>query len=368
MTDLRNMAAALGCLAVIGALPATPALAAAKKIKVGKPVAFAGPATIAQSGAMVLPSGKADFSGVKRVVIPYFQLEVQSKGGKSESSKAFMSKMQNNVSVTYRISGVEPADLQALTDRLYADLVAAFQARGIEVIDRADARARSKNYAKLEAGFQPGPKDFSPAGGGKSVIYAPTGMGVYFVGIENADTRGGGGLGMLGKMAGVGGLVGGFSQAGNALAEVYALTELDAALVGVRLKVAFMDARGFAMNGYTSVSHRAVASVQPVDSQLWIMAPKSLAPKTTSRIQYQLAAPILPAVDPVVGLDDTQSSGSKVNEAAGNLIGGLAGTSSYKVEEYTVRLDRGKFAAGMGDAMAGTQVMLVNRIWEPQAR
>jgi TolB-like protein len=119
---------------------------------------------------------------VKRVVIPYFQIEVQSKGGKDASSKGFMSKMKNNVSVTYTIDGVDQAAMQALADSLYANLVTSFKARGIEVIDRKDALPRSKNYAKIEAAYQQTPIEKGMAGGGKSMFYAPTGMGVYFVG------------------------------------------------------------------------------------------------------------------------------------------------------------------------------------------
>ena len=61
---------ASGALVALAVGMAMPALA---KVKVGKPVQFAGASTVAQAPTLVQPSTKADFSTVKRVVIPYFQ-------------------------------------------------------------------------------------------------------------------------------------------------------------------------------------------------------------------------------------------------------------------------------------------------------
>lgn len=326
------------------------------KVKVGKPVQYAGAATVTQALTLVQASAKGDFTGVRRIVIPYFQVEVQSKGGKSESSKAFMSKMQNNVSISYKMVGLEQPAIQALTDRLYAAAVESFKARGIEVIDRADARARSKNYAKLEAAFQPGPKEFSPAGGGKSMIYAPTGMGIYYAGIEGADPTGG-----MGVFGGFAAMAKGFSNMGATMAEALAPGELDAALVGIRLKIVFVKTDSFKMNGFVEVNGKAVVSVSPVDTQLWIMAPKSQA-RAGGRVQFQLAAAVLPPANPIISVEDTTSTGRKIDTMLGNLIGGASGTSSYEVENYTVTIDPAKFEAAMGDTLLGTQQMLTDRL------
>lgn len=332
---------------------------AAAKVKLGKPVQYAGDATIAQSGTLVQPNAKGDFSTVKRIVIPYFQLEVQSQGGKSESSKAFMSSMRNNASISYNIVGLEPAALQSLTDRLYAATIAAFRARGIEVLDRGDARARSKNYAKLEASLEAGPKEFKPEGGGRSVIYGPSGLGMYFAGIENADATGG--MGMFGGFAA---MAKGFSGMGAAVAEAMVPTELDAALVGIRLKIVFVETKSWKSNGWVEVSGKTAVSVMPLDSQLWIMAPKSQA-NANGRVQFQLTSAIVPPVNPIVSTEDTTSTGKKVDTAIGNLIGGLSGTSSYEVKDFTVTVDPATFDKVMTDTLSGTQRILIERLASP---
>lgn len=345
-------------VAIVAALVAAgPAVA---RVKLGKPVQYAGEATVAQAPTLVQPATRGDFSGVKRVVIPYFQLEVQSKGGKSESSKAFMSSMRNNVSINYKIVGLAPAGLQALTDRLYAATIAAFRTRGIEVLDRADARARSPGYAKLEAALEAGPKDFKPEGGGKSVIYGPTGLGVYMAGIENADTSGGG----FPMFAGLSALTKSISSMGSVVAESAAPNELDAALVGIRLKVVFVETSSWKLNGFVQVEGRTGVSVMPLDTQLWIMAPKSQA-KATGRTQFQLAAAIVPPANPIVSTVDTTSTGKKIDTMLGNLIGGASGTSSSEVQDFTVTIDPARFDAVMGETLAGTQRMLIDRLAVP---
>ena len=329
---------------------------AAAKVKIGKPVQYAGETTIAQAGTLVQPAGKGYFSTIKRVVIPYFQLEVQSKGGKSESSKAFMSSMRNNASISYKIVGLQPEALQALTDRLYTATVAGFRARGIDVLDRAAARARSPNYAKLEASLQAGPREFKPEGGGRSVIYGPSGLGTYYNGIENADVTGG--MGMFGGFAA---MAKGFSGMGAAMAEAMAPTELDAALVGIRLKIVFVETKSWKSNGWVEVSGKTAVSVMPLDTQLWVMGPKSQA-KANGREQFQLTAAIVPPVNPILSTEDTTSTGKKVDTMLGNLIGGLSGTSSYEVKDFTVTIDPAQFDATMNDTLAGMQMMLINRL------
>ena len=206
-----------------------------------------------------------------------------------------MSKMKNNVSVTYTIDGVDQAAMQALADKLYGDLVQSFRARGIEVVDRQAALAKTKNYAKIEAAYQQGPLEKGMAGGGKSMFYAPTGMGLYFVGVENA------GNGQAKGLGGLGGAFGAFSQMGNVMAEIYAVSELDAAIVGMRLKVVFVDTDAFKMDGFVSVRHKAAIAIEPLDTQMWIMAPASqMAKAANTRVSFQLNAPIVPAIGPYV--------------------------------------------------------------------
>ncbi|HEX8486164.1 hypothetical protein [Sphingomonas sp.] len=147
------------------------------------------------------------------------------------------------------------------------------------------------------------------------------------------------------------------------MAEIYALSELDAAVVGMRLKVVFVDADAFKMDGFVSVRHKAAITIEPLDTQMWIMAPASqMAKSANTRVSFQLTSPIVPAIDPIVSVDDTMSTGKKIDTTIGNVIGGLTGTSSYKVEQYTVRLDPAKFSAAMGETMSGTQSLLVGRL------
>lgn len=91
------------------------------------------------------------------------------------------------------------------------------------------------------------------------------------------------------------------------------------------------------------------------------MAPRSQA-DANGRVQFQLTSAIVPPVNPILSTEDTTSTGKKIDTAIGNLIGGLSGTSSYEVKDFTVTVDPATFDKVMNDTLSGTQNMLIERL------
>ncbi|MBC7506954.1 MAG: hypothetical protein H7267_14730, partial [Sandarakinorhabdus sp.] len=198
--------------------------AAHAEVKIGKPL----PAAEATLDAVKLDGGRADFKMIRRVVIPFFQVEVQEKLAKNAKSKELFGTATANARADIKVQGLSDADVQPLVDAAYKRFVDKLTAAGIEVVPLATAAAASPKLAKMVAAMKPTPVTVSTAGGGRSRFYTPSGLGFYFFGGDERQS----------------GLFSGFSQIGSATDEAYALIELkDMAFVGLRTTISFVQAK-----------------------------------------------------------------------------------------------------------------------------
>ncbi len=326
----------LGLLAAALSL-AGPAYA---EVKIGKPV----PAADATLDAIKLDGGRADFKMVRRVVIPFFQVEVQEKLAKDAKSKELFGSATANVRADIKVEGLADTDVQPLVDAAYKRFVDKLTAAGIEVVPLAVATAASPKLAKLVAAMKPAPVTVATAGGGRSRFFTPSGLGFYFYGGDERQS----------------GMLSGFSQMGTAADETYALAELkDVAFVGLRTTINFVEAKSsdsswFGRNGNeASVNTNAVAAITPGATRAWINAGYTLSPKSPGRVSYVLANALVPPVNPVMSYGETTSTGKKVSNILGGLLGGLAGSrSTFDYRDYTVVIDGARFREGIGPASA----------------
>ncbi len=117
--------------------------AAHAEVKIGKPL----PAAEATLDAVKLDGGRADFNMIRRVVIPFFQVEVQEKLAKNAKSKELFGTATANARADIKVQGLSDADVQPLVDAAYKRFVDKLTAAGIEVVPLATAAAASPKLA-----------------------------------------------------------------------------------------------------------------------------------------------------------------------------------------------------------------------------
>ena len=335
---------------LIGTTMLLTAATAHADVKIGKPVQ----AAEATLDAIKLDGGRADFKMVRRVVIPFFQVEVQEKLAKNAKSKELFGTATANVRADIKVQGLADTDVQPLVDAAYKQFVDKLTAAGVEVIPLAQAAAASPRLAKLVAAMKPAPVTVDTAGGGRSRFYTPSGLGFYFYGGDERQA----------------GMFGGFSQMGSATDEAYALAELrDVAFIGLRTTVSFVEAKSsdtswFGRNGGAAqIDSNAAAAITPGATRAWVNPGMALSPKSPNRVSYVLANALVPPVNPVVSYKDTTSTAGKVGNIAASLLGGLAGGgSSFDYRDYTVVIDGARFREGIGSASASVADLMGNAI------
>ncbi len=226
--------------------------------KAAKAVSFAANPAV-EAATLTSPENLDVLRGVRAVVIPQFTVEFV------EESSGLGGAREDNVKVTYNVSGVGDAERQAVVDRLYARWVAGLAAQGLTVTGPA-AAAATQAWTKIAASTRPAPAEIRrPTGvtrifSAEGVPYlAPTGaatapgQGQQVAGQAATAARVGGmfnsrlaGLsGVAGMASALGGVGQGIASAQNAMRygtmEPELAAETAAAVMTVRLVVSLRD-------------------------------------------------------------------------------------------------------------------------------
>lgn len=116
--------------------------------------------------------------GVRRVALAGVALYVldQTSGGASAGG-VFANRSIAVVNTSVKVTGLDPARLQALADAAHDSTVAALKARGIEVLTGADLQAQPA-WADLTAAADKAPLAFDAAAG-KGTIYTARGLPLF---------------------------------------------------------------------------------------------------------------------------------------------------------------------------------------------
>ncbi len=310
--------------------------------KPGEPVAYIAGAPL--PAGLLKRIGRDDASQVRKVVIPYFQVQFVTESKKS-SNRAWAS-----LSQSYALQGLSPADMQAIADSLYDDFVGTLAARGVTVIPLDAAKAASPNLAKLLAKAQPAPFEGKTGDGTTSTFVTPKGLPIYF---HISDPE-------RGSMANIG------SRA--YWDQPAAAKELGAALLGVRIAVNFVEQKSSDKRGLlgirsstAKVQSQVTMSVEPISTHLWIAGPTrqaGIVGQPVEPTRYILASPVVVPGDSVLSVDDTTTRGQKRSDAIGNIAGALFGGGGNKTRSYVVTVDPARFRADVGGAMRAVDTAL----------
>lgn len=314
--------------------------------KPGKAIDYAAGAPLAPD--LLRRIGKDDASGVKRVVIPFFQVQFITDSKKSSN------RQWASLSQSYALAGLSPGDMQAIADDLYDRFVATLAESGITVVALDEARAASPNLVKLLAKAQAAPFEGKTGDGTASTFVTPKGLPIYF---HISDPE-------RGSMANIG------SRA--YWDQPAAAKELNAALVGVRIAVNFVEQQSSDKRGLlgirsstAKVQSQVTMSVEPISTHVWIAGPTrqaSIVGQPVEPTRYILTSPVVVPSDSVLSVEDAttagQKRGDKIAMIGGALLGGFRKSST---KSYVVTVDPARFRTDVGGAMASVDVALANQ-------
>jgi hypothetical protein len=171
-----------------------------------------------QAREYVKSSKLEGLEGVKRVVIPVFQIEfaVENKTSAVGSGAS--------VKASARLSGVDHPVFEQITNQFYDKVVADLRGLGLEVIPYGTLE-HNESYKSMERIFKTSPQ-LIKTGDGQSLFYSPAGVPIYFGGnLANNDRLG------------LGATLGNFSTVQPQNIEPGIAKALDAAVLRVRVSV-----------------------------------------------------------------------------------------------------------------------------------
>ncbi|MEO7057341.1 MAG: hypothetical protein ABI281_01440, partial [Caldimonas sp.] len=216
--------------------------------------------------------------GLQRAAITSFQVEFVTKGAAGASSYEIGRSGSASTNLQITMVGLDKADFQAITDKLYDGFVSDLQQMQIEVVPVERVLA-APAYQRLAATGSASPVD-TRTRDTWSTVYAPQGLAVY-------------GTGSTSTAIPVFGAFAQFANIGTALTGTFDLQkELDAALLEVRMVVHFVDMQSsginkmFGNNAVASVNWKFGPSVAATSTKMTVHRPTGTASMT-------LRAPLL---------------------------------------------------------------------------
>ncbi len=267
---------------------------------------------------------KADkLKGVKKVVIPQFMVQFYTmNSGAASASNA--SKNSSALSVSYTLKNVEQAQMQAITDKLYDQVVAEFKKAGIEVIP-VEAYKQDKPFQKLLADAKKTPFESSKSDS-ISYFFGAKGLPVYF---EMNDKR----L-PLGNM-----FAAQFSNFDPEKWEERIGEDKDAAAVIINYAVtfAFMETKGGFWGKSAEVNTQLLVTLIPEDTK-YIIRSKNGTTRFTLKEAVYADGKFFTDVTDALRTDE------KAANAIGGFLGALTGTKS-NTKKFNANADTATYAS-----------------------
>lgn len=320
--------------------------------KVGKDVVFTPVADhSADAAALVWTNRPGAARGVRKVVIPFFQVQfVIDSDTTANISGGTTSKMM------VRLEGPTPDQMQAITDRLYDKLVADLTAAGVTVLSEREAQALP-SYGKLLASAKPSGTRVDGHGGVNSLFFSPRGMPFYFLPTQDVAYTGAGSFG-------------GFQTAMLPPKEQALMDEAGAAVLGFRAVVDFASLassdKGFLghFRSKARTSAQAGIAIRPIATQLWLMTPAAKPGVTDmlNRMRFEVQAPLVLDTDAITAMTDARTVGDKRSEVVGNAVGMLLGGGTSKTRKYRIDVDPAIWSRDVEAALLGVESMVIARL------
>lgn len=300
-----------------------------------------------KAATMVTASADAGtvLKGMQRVAISSFQVEFVTKGAAGASSYEIGRAGSANTHLQITLVGVDKADFQAITEKLYADFVRDLRDMRVEVVPTERVVA-APAYQRLAASGSASPVD-TRTRNTWSTVFSPQGLAVYGTGSTSTAFP------MFGALAQFGNL-------GTALTGNFDLQkELDAALLQVRMVVHFVDMQSsglnkmFGNNAVASVGWQFGPSVAATTSTLTVHRPNGTATLT-------LRAPLLVDGAAFKEVRDTTSIAGNIGLAVLSAAIGKGG-SATAVEKEAVA-DPAAYRTLVGDGVGAVREMFMQRL------
>jgi hypothetical protein len=341
----------IGLVALTGLFAATAAQAE-KYPKLMKEVAFAPAADHrGDAASLIWVNRPGAAKGVKTVVIPFFQVQfVVDSDVSANISGGSTSKTM------VRLVGPTAEQMQAITDRLYAKLLADLAATGVTVLT-PQAAAAFPNYVALQGGGKPSGTSVDGHQGVNSKFFAPAGMTYYYLPTQDIAYTGAGSFG-------------GFQTAMLPPKEQKLMEESGAAVLGFRAVVDFASLKssdsGF-LGHFRSVARTsgdAAIAIRPISTQLWLMTPNAKPGVTDmlNRMRFEVQAPLVVETPAILQMKDARTGGDKTGEVLGNAVGLLLGGGMSKTRKYDVVVDPAIWERDVEGALQGVETMMVTRL------
>lgn len=318
------------------------------------------------------PDRVKPLKGMQQVIIPGFHVEfiVRSSAGASSfqsTPDAYFSSVSASSSRAYNLVGISDAQMQALSDRLYQDLIRDLTAAGIRVIPVAAMQGQPA-FQKLREMMKPNgfteDRRENKNERSKSKFFAPSGLGPYF-GPEFDGKR-------LSLMVGLGNVFANFGTSPT-LAEEELAKAMGATVLRVRYLVDFADQsvstdRRSSMFGLSSASTeqrvRFALAVVPQASAMLAVSPDGYGFSNKGKPSLAVKLPVVSAADDwALGSAEVNATSNRLKDAAATLFTmALGNVSNISTKEFDVQANPQAWEKAVSESLFGTQEMFIIRL------
>jgi len=291
------------------------------------------PAALVQQYLTIKKAEK--LKGIKKVAIPQFMVQfvTTSSGGASAASASSKS---TAVHVTYALKNVDHAQLQAIADKMYDQVVDEFTKAGIEVVP-VEKYNESKPFKKLLDGAKKAPYEVS------QYYFGAKGLPVYF---DKNDKRQG-----LGNM-----FAAGFSNFDPEKWEERIGEENDCASLVINYGVTFaaMTTDGGYWKNAATVNTKLKVTLIPEDTKYIVYSKNGTTRFTLKEAVYADGMFINDVTDAL-------TSGEKTANAISGALGAMGGSSS-KTLKYNANADAAAYTSLVEKHMTAIDSLIFNQM------
>lgn len=251
-----------------------------------------------------------------------------------------------------RLSGVDPAMFQAITDEAFADFQAKLTAAGYMIADRAPMLADSRFVrAEFAAPGAMGTLRFGRDSKAKATYYSPTAFG------GRGLMRGEVGNGEIGGLGAMGGMFSGLRSGGPVMARTMYAATAHQPTISVIYVIDFADAQRYGGQYAIQATVNVRANLAVIDTHSMLTALNAKGATATLTV----AQPIAVGGD-FGSIADTTSGGTRAGNIIGAGIAGLTGGNSNQYQNVTFTAVPDRYREGAVQATVAANTRLVGRL------
>lgn len=292
----------------------------------------------------------AALKGIRKVAINSFQIDFVTRSSATAQTVGFANTGRANASLYYNLTGLAPADFQAITDQLFTQFTTALAQQGYEVMSREQMNANA-SYRKMSSEAAAFPMSRSTRGG-EAMVYSPS--GVPLLRMMSEGTKDASMFGLVGAMVGAGSM--------GMMDMAMLPTELNATVLDARFSLNYVDMASNTSSFLGRLSGSAVASakLQPtLAAESTVLHVRSATAGTTIELQTALVL----QGNAIREVKDTTATADTVGVATVNVLAALAGiNSSSSTKTMSAMADPAEYRSVVGSNLATANDMMVSRL------